>query len=398
MADQSSVTLQKKFHHRAKELNIAIGLSKVLIDDRKKMGFSGNQDSLVLKKKDSTRILGSETIGVNQDHKRRCLEKLLVRREPTTQQNVEDVNCALEAEVIDDTALIEATAAVTSFRNLYRKETGLGFGKNPGNYGGSRNPKEENDGKNKRNAAFKKQGKRCSMKCMNEKKSNVQMVEDKSTSEKQISEVKGKKACRKMSANVKCVYQKKDAKNQKLVTGVEEHLKIENKNSLEKIVGRAIQETDVILNVSVENEKESTIKLVETETVNEKDDGLKLNPQIDVLNHNESEDQNGCVNTNAGSKKNAYSREEMEAMRFVDEEGQKNKWTQVYRGFASSVAREYNGLVVDANNRALNCSSARHANAILGVPPVLPLCSPSNYRKFEPYDRVQGKVQLKSPS
>ncbi|KAI3801203.1 hypothetical protein L1987_29307 [Smallanthus sonchifolius] len=380
MADQSSVTLQKKSDRRPKELS----------------------KSFVPKKKDSTRILCPEMTDVNQDHKRRCLEKLVVRRERMTQQNVEDAKCALEVEVIDDTALIEATAAVTRFKNRYRKES-------KGDTGGSRIHKEENDGKKKRNKGFKKQGQRCSMKCLSEKKSKAQVVEDKITS-----------GYRKMSAKVKYVYQKKDTKNviEKIVGGIiqetDVNLKVsigDEKESTIKLVETDVNlkvpvgdekestiklvETDVNLKVPIGDEKESTINLVETETVNEKDDGLELTSQ------NEAEDENVSETTDVGSKKSAYSREEMEALRFVDEPGQKTKWIAVYSGFASSVAREYTRLVVDANNRptqrynrVVNYGSGRHANPILSMPPVLPLSSPSNNRKFEPYDRVGFRVNF----
>ncbi|KAI3742112.1 hypothetical protein L1987_59792 [Smallanthus sonchifolius] len=391
MADQSSVTLQKKADRRPKELS----------------------KSFVPKKKDSTRILGPEMTDVNQDHKRRCLEKLVVRRERMTQQNVEDAKCALEVEVIDDTALIEATAAVARLKNRYRKES-------RGDAGGLRIPKEENDGKKKRNKGFKKQGQRCSMKCLNEKKSKAQVVEDKSTSEKQIPEGKGHKGYRKMSAKVKYVYQKKDTKNvtEKIVgVAIQEadvNLKVSIGDEKESTINMVetdvnlkvpigdekestikLAEADVNLKVPIGDEKESTINLVETETVNEKDNGLKLTP------HNEAEDENVSATTDVGSKKSAYSREEMEALRFVDEQGQKTKWIEVYSGFASSVATEYTRLVVDANNRptqrynrVVNCGSSRHANPILSMPAVLPLCSPSNNRKFEPYDRVWFRVNF----
>ncbi|KAK1420637.1 hypothetical protein QVD17_22389 [Tagetes erecta] len=371
MADQSSFIFQKQANHRPKELNIATGLSK-----------SGYHDPLVRKNNDSTRILAPEMIDVNQDHKRRCLEKLVVRREPMSSKN-----CALEVEVIDDTALIEATAAVTRFKNRYRNKSGVGYGNNSGNVDGLKSFKEESDGKKKRNKELKKQGTRCSMKCVNEKKSKAEVVDGKITYEKMIAEGKGHKGCRKMFATVKHVYKKKETKVE--VTGVEEH-----HNVIEKIketgveehqsVVEKIQETDVNLKVLIGDEKESTFESVETETVNEKDDGLELNHSIDVNTHNEAEDEN------VRTKKCAYSREEMEALRFVDEAGQKSKWTEVYSGFAPFVAKEYNRLVVDANNRpatrynrVVNCGSAHQASPVLSMPPVLPLCSPSNYRKFE---------------
>ncbi|KAI3694417.1 hypothetical protein L1987_77382 [Smallanthus sonchifolius] len=261
----------------------------------------------------------SKTIDANQDHKRRCFEKLVVSRERMTSQ---DAKCALEAEFVDDTALIEATSANNGFKNRHRTEPDAGFGNHPGN-----------DGKKKRNKWFKKQEERCSMKCLNEKKINSQGVKDKKPTEKKISEGKGQKGYKKMCGNLKFGYQRKDTKKVELTT----------------------QETDVNLKVSVGIEKELTTKLVETETenVDEKDNGLKLTPVVTVhTKNNEAEDQqNVCENTPVGSKKLAYSRAEIEALRSVDEEGQKSKWVDVYSGFSPSVAREYTGLVADVNNR-----------------------------------------------
>ncbi|KAJ0780358.1 hypothetical protein HanPI659440_Chr06g0236701 [Helianthus annuus] len=324
---------------------------------------------------DSTPILASETTDANQDHKRRCFEKLVVRRERvSTQQNAQDVKCAVEAEVIDDTALIEITDVVTGFKNRCRNETHVGYGKS-----------YVNDGSKRRNKGFKKPGERCSMKCVKEKKVYSQGVEDEKRTGNKICEGKGQKVCRKMADKVKYGYRIKDTKNPKsITTGVEQREKVEDRKVLETIFGEAVQETDVNLKVSVWTEKESTPKFAlekifdeadqetdlnlkvsdgiekesttklveETEAAVEKGDVLKLDPIVAVqAKNNEAEDENLYENATVGSKKIVYSRDEIEALRSVDEEGQKSKWMKVYSGFAPAVAREYAGLVADAYNR-----------------------------------------------
>lgn len=49
-------------------------------------------------------------------------------------------------------------------------------------------------------------------------------------------------------------------------------------------------------------------------------------------------------------KRCAYSRKEMEALRFVNVEEQKKKWVEIYCGFGPSVTKEYDGLV-DCNHQ-----------------------------------------------
>ncbi|KAI3772794.1 hypothetical protein L6452_03988 [Arctium lappa] len=377
-------------HHRDTDSNFATGFSNFLIDQANNLGFSGNHIAPPELKinMDSTRILGAEIIDTNQDHKRRCFEKLLVRTERTTEENVEDVKCSLQVEVIDDTALIEATAAVSGFKTCYKKnETDNGY-RNKAPIGGSKKIKQENDGKKRRNKGSKKVGRTCSTKCVNETKFNGQTVEGQGATEKKISEGKGQKMLRKMGGKVKVVYQRKDTKGLKLVpTGLEEH-----QNVPKKIINGVFPESETV-NLKASNgiEQESTIELVETQTVNQIDDGL--NPKIGIDVHTEKieeKDQDACENT---SKKMVYSREELEALRFVGEEEQTQKWTEVYSGLSPSVAKEYTSLLVDTdnrqpqryNNRVANCGSTRHA--ILSMPPVLPLCSSSNDRKFAPYGR-----------
>ncbi|KAL8208454.1 hypothetical protein R6Q57_007866 [Mikania cordata] len=267
MANQSSALLQKKLSHQEKDSKrITIGLSKSLINKGNKL----------------------KTINGNQEHKRRCFEKLV-------------------AEIVDDTALIETTVVVTGFKNYYSIETDVGYRNHPGNTIVSRVPNQKSDGK-KKNRGIKKHDERCSMKCMNEKK----------PTEKKITEKKCQKVYRNTSANG---YQRKNTKNLKIIaTGVEEHHKVKNPNALEKISGEVIQGTDVTFKIAIGIEEELTIKLVDTDTANEKDDGLKLNPVAVV--HTQAQDQNVYENTTVGSKKTAYKREEIEALRSVDQERQ----------------------------------------------------------------------------
>lgn len=117
MANQSSFIFYKNLDHQSKESKISIGLSKSLTNY-----------SLEPKKMDSTRILSLETIDTNQDHKRRCFEQSVVRRARMMQRNNEDVKCALEAEVVDDTAFIDATFAVNGFKNHCRIEKDAVYG------------------------------------------------------------------------------------------------------------------------------------------------------------------------------------------------------------------------------------------------------------------------------
>ncbi|KAD5317417.1 hypothetical protein R6Q59_032756 [Mikania micrantha] len=349
MANQSPVLLQNKLSRQAKHSKrITIGLSKSLINKGNKLSFSGNHDSQELKKMDSTRIHGSETINGNQEHERRCFEKLV-------------------AEIVDDTALIETTVVVTGFKNHYSIETDVGYRNHPRNTIVSRVPNQKSDG-NKKKRGIKKHDERCSMKCMNEKK----------PTEKKITEKKCQKVHRNTSANG---YQRKNTKNLKIIaTGDKEHHKVKNPNALEKISGEVIQGTDVNLKIAIGIEEELTIKSVGSDTANEKDEGLKLNPVTVV--HTQAQDQNVYENTTVGSKKTAYTREEIQALRSVDQEGQKSKWLKVYYGFSPTVAREYSALANNQQtqryNRVVNCGSTLHANVIHSMPPVLPLCSPSN--------------------
>ncbi|GKA19581.1 hypothetical protein Tco_0699496 [Tanacetum coccineum] len=352
---------------------------------------------------DPSRVLEPTTFESNQDHKRRCFENLVVRRAP---KNIENgVKCAFEVEVIDDTALID----VSVFK---KKKYDMGFANNA-------RTKQENDGKVKKNKGFKKMSAKSLAKNVNEKK----VVGDRVASEKKVSEVKevkGFKGYRKTSGKVKAVYVRKDAK---VANVVEEQKKVSDNGLIvnEKMVSETVQETDVNLIVSEdkeesalglvetdvslnvakgEDQEESTVELVESESVDENDDVLKLNLEMDVNvgKIEVEEDRDVCENENVivGSKKVVYSREELEALRFVDEDGQTSKWIEVYCAFTPLVAREYAGLVVDAcrqtqrYSRAGSCGLNRYANdtAILGVPPVLPMCSVSSYRKIAPYDRV----------
>nr|GEY98756.1 hypothetical protein [Tanacetum cinerariifolium] len=345
---------------------------------------------------DPSRVLEPTTFESNQDHKRRCFENLVVRRAPKNIKN--GVKCAFEVEVIDDTALID----VSVFK---KKKSDMGFANNA-------RTKQENDGKVKKNKGFKKM----SAKSVSEKK----VVGGRVASEKKVSEVKGFKGYRKMSGKVKAVYVRKDAK---VANVIEEQKKVSDNGLIvnETMVSDMVQETDVNLIVSEdkeesalglvetdvslnvakgEDQEESTVELVESESVDENDDVLKLNLEMDVNvgKIEVEEDRDVCENENVivGSKKVVYSREELEALRFVDEDGQTSKWIEVFCAFTPLVAREYAGLVVDAcrqtqrYNRAGSCGLNRYANntAILGVPPVLPMCSVSSYRKIAPYDRV----------
>ncbi|XP_071699366.1 uncharacterized protein [Rutidosis leptorrhynchoides] len=333
------------------------------------MGSTGNQNSRKFMNMDSTRIqnsrkfknMDSTPVAVpvaNHDQKRRCLEKLVVRKE----RNVEDVNCALDVEVIDDTALIEATASVNRFKNRFKKETDVGL-KNDSRIGGCKYQKKENDGKKKRNKGSKKPIKGCSMKCLNEKKGNDRVVADrKSENVKKVDEGKSQKVFKKVYGKVKYVYKRKDATNP--TTSVDEHQKVASQNVPEKIVAETLQETEAKLdsrvkivvgegvkeaevNLKVTNghEKELAIELVKTETVNVKDDVSDVQAE-----KNEAESRNVSENSSVGVKKIVYSREEMEALRFVDEVGQKSKWNKLYNAFEPSVAREYTGLVIGVNN------------------------------------------------
>ncbi|PWA67772.1 gem-associated protein 2 [Artemisia annua] len=336
---------------------------------------------------DPSRVLEPSTSESNQDHKRRCFDNL-------------------DVEVIDDTALID----VSCFK---KKKSDVGFACNA-------RIMQENDGKVKKNKGFKKSSAKSEKKVVNEKK----VVGGRVASEKKVSEVKGFKGYRKTSGKViKAVYVRKDAK---VANVVEEQKKVSDDGLVvdEKMVGEAVQETNVSLNVldvsngkdmedsalgfvesdvsvivsNWEDQEESTVELVESESVDENDDVLKLNLEMDVVTGKieVEEDRDVCESAIVGSKKVVYSREELEALRFVDEDGQTSKWIEVYCSFAPLVAREYTGLVVDTSrltqryNRAGSCGSTRYANdyAILGVPPVLSMCPVSSYRKIAPYDRV----------
>ncbi|CAL5391835.1 unnamed protein product [Camellia sinensis] len=59
--------------------------------------------------------------------------------------------------------------------------------------------------------------------------------------------------------------------------------------------------------------------------------------------------QNSLEKKGDGTKR-AYSREEVEALRFVNLESQQKKWVEVYCGLAPIVAREYDGLI-DCNHQ-----------------------------------------------
>ncbi|CAI9297505.1 unnamed protein product [Lactuca saligna] len=403
MADQSLAILQKKVHHRDPQSNALMGSSNFFVDDGNKSGSSGNRDSFELKSMDSTRIRSADIIDTNQEHKKRCFEKLVVRTERMMKENVEDVNkCSLKVEVIDDTALIEATAAVSGFKNSYGKETDVGIGNNPGTLGGSKNPKQENDGKKRRNKGSKKQGKACSMKCVKEKKLNTQVVEDQSAKHKKIPDGNGPNGFRKTYPKVKLVYRKKDSIGQNSIAAdVQEHLISETESEPEKIIVGAFQEPESNLKASDENEEESTIELVETESVIDNDDGLQSNPKKNV--EEEDEDQNVCETATASveSKKTAYTKEEMEAIRFANEDEQKKKWSKIYDGFSPSVAKEYISLLSDTNkqqaqryNRVANCGSTFNRHAILSMPPVLPLGSSSSYKKMAPIVHTGFRVNF----
>lgn len=170
---------------------------------------------------------------------------------------------------------------------------------------------------------------------------------------------------------VKVVYVRKDAK---VANVVEEQKKVSDDVLVvdEKMVGEAVQETDLSLNglnemekeesgvrsvetgvslivSSGEDQEESTVELVESESVDENDDVLKLNLEMDVVTGKiVEEDQDVCESAIVGSKKVVYSREELEALRFMDEDGQTSKWIEVYCSFAPLVARE---LCVDIKGR-----------------------------------------------
>ncbi|KAL7587761.1 hypothetical protein Lser_V15G38856 [Lactuca serriola] len=400
MADQSLAILQKKVHHRDPQSNALMGSSNFFVDDGNKSGSSGNRDSFELKSMDSTRIRSADIIDTNQEHKKRCFEKLVVRTERMTKENVEDVKCSLKVEVIDDTALIEATAAVSGFKNSYGKETDVGIGHNPGNLGGSKNPKQENDGKKKRNKVSKK-GKGYSMKCVKEKKLNTQVVEDQSAKHKKIRDGKGPNGFRKTYPKVKLVYRKKDSIGpNSIAADVQEHLVSETESEPERIIDGSFQEPESNLKASDENEEESTIEPVETEPVIDNDDGLQSNPK---KNEEEEEDKNVCETATASveSKKMAYTREEMEALRFANEDEQKKKWAKIYDGFSPSVAKEYISLLSDMNkqqtqryNRVANCGSTFNRHAILSMPPVLPLGSSSSYKKMAPIVHTGFRVNF----
>ncbi|KAM7489967.1 hypothetical protein LguiB_027451 [Lonicera macranthoides] len=65
-----------------------------------------------------------------------------------------------------------------------------------------------------------------------------------------------------------------------------------------------------------------------------------------------------------GQKKRwAYSRKEMEALRFVNIEGQKKKWVEIYCGFGPSVTKEYDGLV--------DCNQQKHIRVNFDPRPLL---------------------------
>ncbi|KAI3782784.1 hypothetical protein L2E82_12840 [Cichorium intybus] len=399
MADHSFVILQKKYDRRDSQSNAVMGLSNSLVDDGNKSSSSGNRDSLELKSMDSTRIRGAEIMDTNQEHKKRCFEKLVVRTERMTNENVKDVKCSLQVEVIDDTALIEATAAVSGFKNPCKKETDVGSGNIPENLGGSRNPKQENDVKKRRNKGSKKQGKgkECSMKCVKEKKLNVQVVEDQNAKQKKIPDRKRQNGFKKTNPKVKIVYRRKDSNNPNPVpTDVQEYPKVETETEPEKTTGGSFEEPGWNLNASNQIEEELTMELVETEPVIENDDGFDLNPK-----KNEEEDQNVRENTNVESKKMAYTREEIEALRLVNEDEQKNKWAKIFDGFSPSVAKEYTSLLSDMNkqqtqryNRVASFGSTSSHHAILSMPPVLPLCSSSTYKRIAPYVHTGFRVNF----
>lgn len=382
-------SFQKSFTYRVKQSNISTGLSKSLVNESNKM--------------DSTRILDSGFIESNQEGKRRCFEKLVERKEPV------DAKCGFEVDLIDDTALIEATGSVSG---VIKKG---GF-------------KKESDGKKKKNKGCKKQDTKCSMKRVNEKKCDggvgvdrvviektkvgvgksqkcdARVVEDRTVIEKKkVSVGKSQKVFRKKFGKEKSVYRRKDAAKipelvetgvedlnvpEKIVQETEVNLNVSNIFVQEKESTVELVKTEVNLDVSNEivQEKESTVELVETETANEKDD-------IEVCT------ENVCRNPTVEPKKIAYSRGELEALRFVNGEGQKSKWIEVYGAFSPLVAKEYAGLVVDVNNRltqrynnrVVNCGSGYTrlaGNAILSMPPIFPMCSTLVYRRVEPYDRV----------
>ena len=67
-----------------------MGLSNSFVDEENKSGSSGNHNSLNLKSMDSSRIRGAEMIDTNQEHKKRCVEKLMVRTEQMTKEKIEN--------------------------------------------------------------------------------------------------------------------------------------------------------------------------------------------------------------------------------------------------------------------------------------------------------------------
>lgn len=58
----------------------------------------------------------------------------------------------------------------------------------------------------------------------------------------------------------------------------------------------------------------------------------------------ESQSEKGFEKKSAGTKF-PYSRKEMEALRFANEEDQKMKWEEIYGGLGPVVTREYDSLV-----------------------------------------------------
>ena len=137
--------------------------------------------------------------------------------------------------------MLVTTAAVSGFKNSYPKDSDVGIGNNPGNVGGSKNLKQENDGKKRRNKGSKKQGKGLSVKCVKEKKLNHQVVKDQTPKQKKIPDRKGHIGFRKTHPKLKLVYRKKksDVPNS-IAIDVHEHPKIET----EEITGVTFQEPD----------------------------------------------------------------------------------------------------------------------------------------------------------
>ncbi|KAI4334744.1 hypothetical protein L6164_013456 [Bauhinia variegata] len=67
--------------------------------------------------------------------------------------------------------------------------------------------------------------------------------------------------------------------------------------------------------------------------------------------------QNSCSQENGNGAKKAYSRKEMESLRFVNMAAQKKLWKAMYRGFEAVVRKEYDGLACNEHQKHIRLSN-----------------------------------------